>query len=134
MQNVLATSSSLWLNRLASSAVNRKVDGSNPSRDVLSSILPLRNIFNKKSHVTGQLFLPSIELEICKESVVSITWACTGIAPVTPRTQSENHTTRPANQYDCNRTKASKNFYSGKISAQYIFCLTCKSFSCSTES
>ena len=134
MQNVLTTSSSLWRNRLARSAVNRKVDGSNPSRDVLSSILPLRKIFNKKSHVTGQLSLPSIELQICKESVVYITWACTGIEPVTSRTQSENHTTKPARQYDCNRTKASKNFYSGKISAQYIFGLRCKSFSCPTES
>ena len=132
MQNVLATSSSLWRNRLARSAVNRKVDGSNPSRDVLSSILPLRKIFNKKSHVTGPLFLPSILLEVCKETVAYITWACTGIEPVTSGTQSENHTTRPASQYDCNRTTASKNFYSRKISAYYIFGLRCKSFSSST--
>ena len=132
MQNLSATSSSLWRNRLARSAVNRKVDGSNPSRDVLSSILPLRKIFDKKCYDTGQLFLHSIPQEVCKEIVAYITWACTGIEPVTSGTQSENHTTRPASQYNCNRTNASKNFYSGKISAQYIFGLKCKSFSCST--
>ena len=132
MQNVLETSSSLWRNWLARSAVNRKVDGSNPSRDVLSSILPLRKIFNKKKNVAAQLFLHTIPYEVCKETVVYIKWVCTGIEPVTSRIRSENHTTRPANQYDCNRTKASNNFYSGKISAQYIFGLKCKSFSWST--
>ena len=69
----------MWRNRLARSAVNRKVDGSNPSRDVLSSILPLQKIFNKKCYVTGQLFLPSIPLEVCKKTVVYITWACAEI-------------------------------------------------------
>ena len=134
MQNVLARSSSLRRNRLARSAVNRKVDGSNPSRDVLSFILPLQKLFKRKSDVTGQLFLHTIPYEVSKETVVYIKWACTRIEPVTSRTRSENHTTRPASQYDSNRTRASKNFYSGKISAQYIFGLRCKSVSCSTYS
>ena len=82
MQNVLATCSSLWRNWLARSAVHRKVDGSNPSRDVLSFILPLQKLFKRKSDVTGQLFLPTIRYEICKESMVYITWACTGIDPL----------------------------------------------------